>query len=200
MKKLSTHIKYTVFSFTLIIVSFCFAEDAKADTYIFNCADNSGFVASDVNLAPGPSPYVFGADQSFTVSGQITSTCDTHVRVAVTLKVQNNSDPVFNLINTDEISIYQPAILPTNGVPATTTFTAPSTAGTYLVHFTTSIEQEGQGDQAPGGGGQDGGQQNEPCDDGVGSGCDDNQPDPNDPGDDYPDDQGYPDDDHGYGD
>lgn len=144
MKKFSINHKYFALIFTLIITGFVFTHDASADTYVYNCnaINGGGTVTSEVNLAPGSSPYVFGSNQSFNATGKIyTSNCSV---TQVSLTARNNFGADLSLILPTAISSNNSAGIPL--IPASRSFTAPATVCSsylcpYSVSFVTGVDE-----------------------------------------------------------
>lgn len=143
MKKLLPNLKYITLSLILIIASFVFSHSAHADTLPpYNCS-NGGTIITTVNITstpPSTSPYVFGRDFPFITEGQIeTQGC---IVDNVNLMVHNNSGAPVTLIPTTAIG--SSALLPSNLIPATRSFTTPHDAGaSYAVHFVLGVDDPG---------------------------------------------------------
>lgn len=144
MKKFLTNPKYFALIFTLTLAGFVFANEASADTYVYNCnaINGGGTVTSEVNLTPGSSPYVFGPNQAFNATGKIyTSNCSV---TQVSLTVRNNFGSDLPLISPTAISSNNSAGVPL--IPASRPFVTPATVCSsflcpYSVSFVTGVDE-----------------------------------------------------------
>jgi hypothetical protein len=132
MKKINIfkNIKYSIFTLTLIVTGFVFTNPTEAGQYTYGCADG-GTVTSNVAISP-TGPFSAGSTTPFDVFiSSITSTCSSR---AITLTAQNNTGTVHTLVNQTFTGTIGPFF-------DTVNFAAPSTAGTYAVHFITGVDE-----------------------------------------------------------
>ena len=130
MKNLSRNIKYSIFTLTLIVTGFVFTNPTEAGQYTYGCADG-GTVTSNVAISP-TGPFSAGSTTPFDVFiSSITSTCSSR---AITLTAQNNTGTVHTLVNQTFTGTIGPFF-------DTVNFAAPSSAGTYAVHFITGVDE-----------------------------------------------------------
>ena len=132
MKKINIfkNIKYSIFTLTLIVTGFVFTNPTEAGQYTYGCADG-GTVTSNVAISP-TGPFSAGSTTPFDVFiSSITSTCSSR---AITLTAQNNTGTVHTLVNQTFTGTIGPFF-------DTVNFAAPSSAGTYAVHFITGVDE-----------------------------------------------------------
>ena len=133
MKYTLKNLKYLVFTLTFVIVGFAFSNFAHASTYSYSCSDG-GTITSTVDISPA-GPFSSGNTTSFDVSASMQSfSCGTR---EVNLTAQNNSGVTHTIIPNQTLN--QNGFIPP--VIDSVNFAAPSSAGTYAVHFITGVDE-----------------------------------------------------------
>jgi hypothetical protein len=135
MQTLSKTLKYYIFTLALIFASFFFSHSAFAtDTnYSYNCL-GGGIVSSTAGIVS--SDNIFNPGVTFSVRGQITSSCSTrNIKMVATNSSGGNVVIIDQqIINGDTVGfINKPDIFSTLG-----------TAGNYSVSFVTSVWEQTQ--------------------------------------------------------
>lgn len=133
MKYTLKNLKYLVFTLTFVIVGFAFSNSTHASTYSYSCSDG-GTITSTVDISPA-GPFSSGNTTSFDVSASMQSfSCGTR---EVNLTAQNNSGVTHTIIPNQTLN--QNGFIPP--VIDSVNFAAPSSAGTYAVHFITGVDE-----------------------------------------------------------
>jgi hypothetical protein len=133
MKYTLKNLKYLVFTLTFVIVGFAFSNSTHASTYSYSCSDG-GTITSTVDISP-TGPFSAGNTTPFHVSASMQSfSCGTR---EVNLTAQNNSGVTHTIIPNQTLN--QNGFIPP--VIDSVNFAAPSTAGTYAVHFITGVDE-----------------------------------------------------------